>query len=181
MTGPALRRTLHAASGAVVMLVPLGSWELLRTVLLVVGGVGVLLEFVRLSVPSVRETVGRMVPVFRSGETSTPSGAMWLGVGFALAALVPPPAPVAGILVAALADPAASLVGTWHRAPGRKTWQGSLAHAITASAVLALLGWPVLAVFAGATVATTLERVSFGLNDNLVVAPATALTVLLAS
>jgi dolichol kinase len=104
---------------------------------------------------------------------------MWLGLGYALAAFVPAPAPAAGILVAALADPAASLAGTWRRAPGPKTWRGSATHAVVAAVVLAALGYSAVAVFAGAAVATALERFAFSFDDNLVVPPATALTVLL--
>jgi dolichol kinase len=179
MSGAALRRLLHAASGGVLVVVPLGSWEVFRTVMVVGAGAAVALETVRLSSPRFRDAVARTLPVFRPREQGRPSGAMWLSVGYALAALVPAPAPAAGILVAALADPAASLVGTWRRTPGSKTWRGSVAHAITAAAVLAVLGWTPGAVLVGAAVATLLERAATGVDDNLVVAPATAIAVLL--
>jgi dolichol kinase len=177
VSGPALRRLLHAATAGVLLLVPFGSWQLFRVVVLAGAALGVVLEGARLSLPGFRTFLGRHLPVFRERERMRPSGAMWLSVGYAAAALVPAPAPAAGILVAALADPAASLVGTWRRAPGRKTWIGSLAHAATALVVLAALGVTPAATAAAAVVATILERITGRVDDNLLVAPATALTV----
>jgi dolichol kinase len=162
----------------VLILVPLGSWQAFRLAMVVVGGVAVGIEIVRLTQAGVQERLGQLVPVFRPKEARRPSGAMWLGLGYALAALTPPPAPAAGILVAALADPAASLVGTWRRSSDRKSWRGSFAHAAVAVGVLAVLGWSFPAVLAGAATATVLERLSFGVDDNLLVAPVTALAVL---
>lgn len=177
MTGPGLRRLMHAASATVLLLVPLASWQTFRVTAFVLAAFAVTAEGARLAVPAFRRALGRMVPVFRPREGNRPSGAMWLAVGFALAALTPAPAPAAGILVAALADPAASLVGTWRRPAGRKTWRGTAAHAVVAVVVLAVLGWPAPAVVCGAAVSSALERWSAGIDDNLLVAPVTALVV----
>lgn len=177
MSRPTLRRALHAGSAAVLLVVPLTSWNVFRFSMLVLAVSAVAAEVTRLAVPAVRRRLGEVVPVFRLREDSRPSGAMWLAVGYALASLTPAPAPAAGILVAALADPAASFAGTWRRDPGKKTWRGTTVHAAVAVGVLVALGWSAVAVVAGAVVATALERWSGGVDDNLLVAPATALAV----
>ena len=177
MTHPALRRVMHAASAALLLVVPLASWDVFRVTVFALAGCAVVVEGARLAVPVFRRALGRAVPVFRAREDTRPSGAMWLAVGYALAALTPAPAPAAGILVAAFADPAASLVGTWRRGAGRKTWRGTAAHAVVATVILTVLGWSLPAVVGGALVASVLERWSAGVDDNLVVAPVTALVV----
>ncbi len=183
MSPAAWRRLLHVASGGVVVLVPVASWSTLRVVLTAAALLAVLVEFIRLSSPSVARFLHSAVPVYRQREQRRPSGAMWLALGYALAAWTPPPAPVGGILVAACADPAASLVGAWRAVPpgGSKTWRGSLAHGLVAIALLLVVGAPVPAAAAGALVATVVERWPLGLDDNLLIAPATALTIMLVS
>lgn len=179
MTAPSLRRLLHAATGATLLLVPLFSWNFLRTVLVAVAALAVVAEAIRLRAPRVRALLARRVPVFRDREATRPSGAMWLAIGYALASLTPSPGPTAGILVAAFADPAAAWVGSRWGRTGRKTVLGSATHFVVALAVVfAASGtWP--AAVAAAAVATTLERWPLGLDDNLLVAPATALAVVL--
>jgi len=179
VTAPSLRRLLHAATGATLLLAPLFSWEFLRAVFVAVAVLAVVAEAIRLRAPRVRALLASRVPVFRDREATRPSGAMWLAVGYALASLTPSPGPTAGILVGALADPAAAWVGSrWGRA-GRKTVLGSATHFVIALALVsATTGeWPV--AVAAAVVATALERWPLGLDDNLLVAPATALTVVL--
>lgn len=183
MSPAARRRLLHLVSGGVVLVAPLTSWLVLRVVLTVAALLAVLLEALRLRVPSVAVVLRRAVPVYREHEGARPSGAMWLAVGYALAALASPPAPAAGILVAACADPVASLVGSRRAKPlaTAKTVRGTLAHWLVAAGVLALLGWSWHVVVVGASVASVVERWPLGLDDNLLVPPSTALAVLLAA
>ena len=173
------RRILHAASGGVGVIAPIWSYAGLRIVLAGAAFLAVLVEIVRLSSPRVARFLGKAVPVYRDPERHRPSGAMWLALGYALAAWTPPPAPLGGILVAACADPAASLVGSWRTASpsGSKTWRGSMAHWLVAASLLLVVGVAVPTALAGALVATLVERWPLGLNDNLVVPPATALTI----
>ena len=179
MTAPSLRRLLHAASGATLLVVPVFSWQFLRAVLLGAAALAVAGEAIRLGFPGVQAWLTRRLPVFREREAARPSGAMWLAVGYAAASLTPFPAPAAGILVGALADPAAAWVGLREGVTGRKTIRGSGAHLIVALAVLYGMGVGWIAAVAASVIATALERWPLGLDDNVLVAPATALTVAL--
>lgn len=182
MTASGVRRLLHASTAAVVLLAPLLSWFVLRAVVLGVAAGAVLFEMMRLRVPSVGRRIHRLVPVYRDRERARPSGAMWLAVGYALAVLLPGPASAGGIVVGAVADPAASWLGSLGSVNGPKTpktWRGSLTHFVVAAAALATLGFPVVSVLAGATVGTALERWPGALDDNLVIAPGVALTLML--
>jgi hypothetical protein len=83
MSGPSLRRLLHAASASVLLLVPFGSWQLFRVVVLTGAALGVVFEGARLSLPGFHSLLARYLPVFREREQHRPSGAMWLSVGYA--------------------------------------------------------------------------------------------------
>jgi dolichol kinase len=177
------RRLLHLSSGGLALIAPLTSWSLLRSVLAAGAVLFVFLEVARLRTPRLDAWLRGTLPVYRARERTRPSGAMWLLIGYGLAALSAPPAPIAGILVAACADPAASLVGSriGGRPGGVKTLRGSATHWLVAAGVLAVLGWSWSAVLLGASVASLVEHWPLGLDDNLVVPPATALTVMLAA
>ncbi len=177
MTAPSLRRLLHAASGATLLLVPIFSWQVLRGVLLIAAGLAVATETIRLRSPGVRDWLARRLPVFREREAVLPSGAMWLAIGYALASFAPVPAPAAGILVGAFADPAAAWLGSRQGVAGGKTMLGSGTHLVVAYAVLCGVGVGGVVAVSAAIIATVLERWPLGLDDNLLVAPATALTV----
>jgi dolichol kinase len=179
VTGPALRRILHAGTALLLLIVPLFSWDHLRWMLTVgvVCAAGV--EALRLSRPSVRTWLDRYIPVFRSREARRPSGAAWLAAGYAIAAWVPAPAPAAGILVAALADPAASWMGTRAGPAAGKTWVGTgAAWAVGVSALVAL-GYPWVVATVAAAAGAGLERWNGALDDNLTVAPGVAAAVFL--
>jgi dolichol kinase len=174
---------LHLSSGAIVLLVPLTSWLMLRVVLVSGAALAAVAEVVRLRVPGVAGLLRTAVPVYRARERIRPSGAMWLAVGYALAAFADPPAPAAGVLVAACADPAAALVGS-RGARGSvtgKTIHGTVVHWLVAAVVLGILGWSWSAIVIGACVASAVERWPLGLDDNLLVPPATAFAVMLAA
>lgn len=183
MSYPNLRRLLHASSALVILTVPFGSEAVLRFVLLGGAVLAISLDSLRVAMPAFGKRVVSLVPVFREPEANSLSGATWLSIGFALAAWFPYPASVAGILVGALADPAASLIGSRYGKAAEKTWSGSFAAAIVAAAAIGAVAVfnstsiPWIAVLLGAAAATVLERWSGKLNDNLLVAPGTALVV----
>ena len=176
-----LRRILHAGSAAVLLIPLLADWGQLRWVLVVVAVVAVVVDVARIRLPQLSHRLATWVPVFRAGETGRLCGATWLSLGYALAVWFPPVAPAAGILVSALADPAASLVGGWNSRSVGKTANGSMAALVTSLVVLAMLGLPWQAAVSGAVVGTLLERWPGPCNDNLVIAPGVACVVWLLS
>lgn len=176
MTPGSLRAILHAGT-ALLLLLLLGSWDLLRDTLLALGLLAVTFEVLRLRVPWVRERVARFVPVFRPQEGGRPSGAVWLFVAYALAARLPPPAPAAAVLVGALADPAAAVLGRRFGGGRAKSWPGTSACLLVAGLALWLMGLGLLPVVAGAVVATVLERWPGPFDDNLLIAPGVGLIV----
>ena len=178
MSHTAVRRLLHASSALVLLLVLNDSLDLLRYALM--GGAVLVVAFdsVRLMKPAFGGFVTRLVPVFRTSESSKLSGASWLSIGYARAAWLPHPAATAGILAGAFADPAASWAGSTVAEPSRKkTWIGSGAAALVAALVLLSTGISLVAVVGGAAAAMALERWSGPFDDNLVVAPGVALVV----
>ena len=179
MKSASLRRSLHMATAAVLLLVPLGSWTVLRAVLLVGTALAVVLEMVRLRSFRLRNWMVRVAPVFRPEEAGRPSGAMWLAVGYGIAALFPPPAPAMGILIGAIADPVASWAGSAGTATQGKTLRGSAGHFVIALGLLVPAGLPWGRAAVAAAVGTVLERWSGPLNDNVVVAPGVAAAVTL--
>lgn len=120
-----------------------------------------------------------LVPVFRAREANRLSGASLLLVALAATAWLPWPAAGVGILAGALADPVASLIGTW-LAPARvggKSIPGSMAAASTGAAGALFLGLNPAGAVAVGIVTAAAER--WGLyDDNLWVAPAAALAAL---
>jgi dolichol kinase len=138
--------------------------RLLATVLLVLAMV---VEMIRLRSESFRAALARSVPVFRPEESHRASGAFWLLAGYAGAAWFPAPAPAAGILSAALSDPAASAVGTRWGRDAAKSWIGTAASWVVSALVLSLLGLSWVAVLTGSTVNAALERWPGRFNDNL--------------
>ena len=108
MRGKALRRVLHTSSALVLMIPLVYDWSVLRILLAVTAVVAVVVDIARIRMPGLRHRLARWVPVFRDAEAGRLCGATWLSLGYALAAWFPPVAPAAGILVGAVADPAAS-------------------------------------------------------------------------
>ncbi len=178
MTGAALRRFLHASTASILLVGLWGDWQTFRLAVHALLGVAVVGECLRLGHGGFRSALARVFPVFRPEESHRLSGAFWLVVGYAAASWVPFPGPPAGVLAAAFADPAASIVGTrWGGGGGggtRKSWVGTAAAWAVGAAVLMSLRLPLHAVLAGAFAAAVAERVRRPLDDNLVVAPAVA-------
>jgi dolichol kinase len=172
---------IHAGSAGVLVILLVAGWDLFRVVVATGALAALVFEAVRLKSNSVRIRIADLIPVFRQSEDHRISGATWLCVGYALAVLFPPVAPAGGILVGALADPAASWVGSHRGKPGKKTVAGSLAALVVSLVALWLIGltWP--AVLGGAVAGTLLERWPGPFDDNLVIAPGVAGVVWIAA
>lgn len=177
MSNAALRRLLHAASATVLLIPLIGSWNMLRVTLASLAALAVALDVARIKNAAVAERAARLVPVFKASEAGRLSGATWLCVGYALAAWFPPVAAVAGISVAALADPVASWMGSRARASHGKTARGSGAALGVAVVALWVLGvsWP--PILCGAVASTVLERWPGPFDDNLLMAPGLACVI----
>lgn len=167
---------LHAGSSLVALLV-LVSPTALRLGTLYLAITAVILEATRLRVPAVRRALGAVIPVYREREAARPSGAMWLAIGYAVAAWMPPQAAVAGILAGGLADPAGAAVGSRLGRGVPKSLPGSVAVFGTALVVLLAIGLPWMVAAAAAATAALVERWAGRLDDNLVLAPAVGLVV----
>ena len=177
MRSAASRRTVHAATAAILVLPFIVDWATFRYLVVALAVVWMLIERLRLRTPRIHAAFATVFPVFREDETTRVSGAGWLMVGYAMTVWFPQPAATAGILVAAFADPMASAIGTQFSRDKQKTVAGSVAFLAVAIVVLWSVGsrWPVVAIVAG--VGTVLERWPLGLNDNVVVPPAVAAAV----
>ncbi len=176
MSPVGLRRTLHVASAA-VLLPALRSSTALRLTVLWVAVVAALVEFARLASPRAHRWLAAHLPVYRPRETRRASGALWLAFGYAIAGWLPLPAPVAGILAGALADPAASWAGARWGAGARKSWVGSAAALLVTVATTAAVGAAPATALAAGLVGAALERWSGPIDDNLLVAPGVAAAV----
>ena len=175
MTPAGARRLLHAATAAVALLglVSLSALRLATTYLAITA---VLVEALRLRIPAVGRGLAAHVPVYRDHERERPSGAMWLALGYALAAWVPhPTAALTGILAGGLADPAAAMVGSRYGRGARKSLVGSAVVGIVALAAGLVTGLPLAAAGGAALAAAVVERWPGPCDDNLLVAPAAAL------
>jgi dolichol kinase len=155
-------------------------WSAVQILLSILCIVAAITETIRLSSPAAHRVIARLVPVYRDSEARRVSGAFWLAAGYAVTVWIPwvgPPAATAGVAVAALADPAASLVGSsFSRMPG-KSWIGSAAAMAIAALVLAALALPLKTIAIAAVVAAAAERVPAPLDDNILIAPSVAWVV----
>ncbi len=173
------RRLLHVASGCcgplAALLRPSLAAGLFGALLLVAAG----LETARLRSPRARALLDRLAGgAFRPSEARAVSGATALAAGYALVWwLFPARVAVAAILVAAVGDPAAALVGS-RAAQGRsKSWAGSAACACAAVLVLLLVGTRPAVALVAAAVAAAAERAPWGAADNLTVPLATGVAL----
>lgn len=177
------RRVMHATFGALVagclILLPIPrSWAV---ALLAVGlAFMASLDMVRLRVPELNAGFFRCFRYVASPRESTGiASSTWYTLGMLLTvAFFPRSAAVSGILVLALADPAASWVG---RRWGRQRFMGATLEgtAVFAAVALAVLGarhGPAIAA-AAAVAATLAERVSWPVDDNVSVPVVTAAVI----
>lgn len=177
------RRTVHVASG---LLGPLALRLPGRSAALAffsgLALAALVLEAARRHSPAVRRAVDALGgPLFRREEARGVSGPTTLALGYAVSWWVFAPRVAAvAIVVAALADPAAALVGRRFGRGAAKSLAGSAACAGVAACVLVLAGASLPAVAVGATLATLAERAPWPGVDNLLVplAAGSALTLL---
>src|SRR5262249_40584298 len=101
----------------------------------------------------------------------------WLWLGFAAAAWLPPRAATGGVLVAALADPAPSWLGSRWGGGAPESLVRNAAVIVGFAAVLRLLHLSWFATVIAALVAGALERWSRPIDDNLVLAPGVAVVL----
>lgn len=174
-----LRRVFHAAAGLVLAWGP-SALEIDHTLLLVTLGslfvVLIVFDLVRLRTRWLNTLFLRSLPSLASSrEAVGVASSTWYVLGVFLTYLLfPPTAAVPAILVLALADPAASVVGrTWGRTRvGTGTVEGTLAFFVVASALLwGFYGAMGLAV---ALVVSLAEPLPLRLDDNLVIPVLTA-------
>lgn len=176
------RRLVHLATGGAALATALVSHRVTSLVLTALVATAIVAEVTRRRIPAVQrgiETLGGAM--LRPLEARRVTGPTLLVVGYALAWLLFPPAiAVPAMVVAAVADPTAALVGRrLTRVPGRKSLAGSTAAFVSAAAVLAVLAVPpVAAILAGAAAAVA-ERVPEVDNVAVPVITALALQVLL--
>jgi len=177
VTTSGLRRLIHAGTAVLLLIPVVASWDVLRAILIGATVLGLVFEIVRINALKLPPLLSRLSMLFRSGEANRPSGAWWLSVGYCVAAWVPQPGAAAGIIVGALADPAASLVGSSRGQSSSKTAHGSGAAFAVSIVVLVCVGLPWIPILGGAVVGTVLERWSGPFDDNLIVAPGVAAAV----
>lgn len=170
-----LRRAFHAANGVAIAAV-LVWWPYSHGAALgLLGSIVVallVLDMIRLRVPAVNTLFFRILTRLASPrEARGFASSTWYMMGIALAVVAAPgTAAVSGILVMALADPAASYFGRrWGRQPflGGSV-EGSAVFLLVALAVL-LPRHAVPVAVVVAALATLLERRSWPLDDNLAV------------
>jgi len=128
-------------------------------------------EAARLASPQAAALVARVAGgAFRPAEVRRPSGAGTLALGYALTWwLFPAAVAEAAIVVTALADPAAAIVGSRYGRGAAKSLAGSLACAGAAALVLAVFGVGPAALVLAAIGAAVAERSPWRGTDNLAV------------
>lgn len=183
------RRAFHALSGLAMALLPWAlGWSQARTVavLAVLLVIATGLDLVRLNVPSVNRSFFRLLrPLASAREAAGIASSTWYLVGGILSYLLfTPQAATLSILVLAIADPAAAVVG--QRFGGRRIGTGSASGTLTffalATAIL-FVGVGRLEVAFVALGVALLETVPGIGDDNLVIPLSTGilLTALLAA
>jgi dolichol kinase len=169
------RRVFHACNGVVLALGPgaLGMGRSLAAgVLAVCAALLFAADLARLRFPGLNVLFFRWFRSLASPrEAAGIASSTWYAVGAFLAwALFPAPVAVPAILVMALADPAASVVGRrfGRRRLGKGTLLGSSTFfAVSFAVLLAATGNPVVVVVAG--LAALVEVLPLGLDDNLTI------------
>lgn len=182
-----LRRIFHAANGVAVAVI-LVRLQPSRATAVGIGAtvlaLQLLLDWIRLRFPAANAAFFRVFRHLASPrEAKGIASSTWYTLGIVLAvAIFPRPAAVSGILVLALADPAASYLG---RRFGRTAWlggtiEGALVFAAVCLAVLAYRHGLLVALVVS-LVLPLVERRSWPLDDNLTVPLACAGLVTLLS
>ncbi len=172
----AWRRALHVASGLLGPAAVAAGAAVATPVLTALVVVAAAAETARLRSVRARAALERLGGgLFRPEEARRPSGATTLVLGYALAWwLFRPEAAEAAIVVAAVADPAAALVGSRFGRGAAKSAAGTAACAGAAALVLAALGVPAALIAVAAVGAAAAERVPWRGADNVAVPVAVA-------
>lgn len=169
------RRAFHAASGLALALLP-GLLGLERPAVLAVVGallaVALGLDLARLRAPGLNRLFFRTFSRLASPREATRwASSTWYLAGALLVLAFLPATAVPGILVLAVADPAASVVGRrWGRVRlGKGSVQGSVAFFLVSGAVLLVATGGDLRAWPAALAATVAELLPLPLDDNLTV------------
>jgi dolichol kinase len=168
------RRVFHASNGLIVVGVLLFTPLTARAVSWILAAaltVMVLLDALRLLRPEVNRVFFRAFLFLASPrEKGRLASSTWYVLGVLLTLLLfPVEISVAAILVLALADPAASVLGRLYgkRRFGKGTLVGSSAFlAVAFPCLLTVMAWP--AALAAAAAIATVEIIPWPLDDNLV-------------
>lgn len=138
------------------------------------------LDWVRLSRPDANVAFFRWFSALVSPrEARKIASSTWYLIGVVAVLLIAPPLYFApAVLVLALADPAASVVGRmWGRHPlGKGSWEGTITFFLIACAVMLPFVGPAAALLAAGAVAF-LEVLPTGVDDNLIVPVAAAMAL----
>jgi dolichol kinase len=168
------RRLFHATNGTLIVVL-LATGLLSRQQMLLILAIALFgaltLDLLRLRVPAVQRLFFRsMAKLASPREAGGLASSTWYLVGVLTALLVfPLNVAMAGIMVLALGDPAASYVGRrWgrHRIPGDGSIEGTAVFFVVALGVLLAFFPPLYAVL-GCVAATVVERIPWPLDDNL--------------
>ena len=182
MTGPAphegRRRALHLATASLGLAAHAGMpHDTMTALLLTLVVAALLLEELRRRRPALNAALARgSLGALRPAEQSGLTGATLLALGYAATWLMAPPLVAApAMVVAAVADPAAALVGRWAVPAGdRKTLAGSAGAFAAAAAVLAAFGTGWRGTLAAAATAALAERLTGRGVDNVAIPLCTA-------
>ena len=163
------RRALHVASGAIGPLATAVGSRVATPAFAALVVLACTAEAARFRWPWARAKLDRFAGgLFRPNEGSTVSGAATLALGYALAWwLFPVTVAERAILVAALADPMAAMVGSRFGGGRRKSWAGAAACAGTAALLLLFTGLPGATCAGAAVVAAAVELVPWRGADNI--------------
>lgn len=175
------RRLFHAGSGLILAWAPAALGLGRPAVVAALAAVVVVLaagDVVRLRAPRLNALFFSAFPSLASPrEAHRPASSTWYAVGALLTWLLFPPAiAVPAILVLALADPAASMLGrlVGRRRLGKGTVEGSLVFLAVAGAVLVATTSSWTAALVVAVGVTLVEVVPWRLDDNLTIPVAAA-------
>lgn len=177
------RRVFHAACGlAAVAFVEYGGFGPAVDLLVFSAALlaSLILDWIRLSHPDTNIVFFRWFAALASPrEARRIASSTWYLSGVVVVLLVAPaPYFAPAVLVLALADPAASVVGRmWGRHPlGKGSWEGTITFFLVAYALILPFAGPAAALLAAGTVAC-LEVLPTGVDDNLIVPVAVAMAL----
>jgi len=167
-----------------VLAYPLWGPIVFRYIVVIAGLIALSLELIRKYSKSINEFLKKIFkPVGKSDEAYKISGTSYFLMGSAIAVLFPVPYSLISIVMLALGDSWAVLVGKkWgkHKWLKGKSVEGSLAcffiSFVSGAVYMSLVGLPIsyLSLIVGALSATVIEGFGNWLNDNLTMAPTAA-------